>query len=1252
MLALLTSCASPPRPKSLDDASHLVNRSEAEQLEALRPKLFEQAREYLAQAEEAYKRGDLEATGLYAHMAIQRFTTASNYVARDTAQALAKVMDKSRQEAAERQEELERFRTLEERIATLDSDLSSAGHTGSAETREAKSALLEARRKQAEAIGAGAPTYAPARYEEGRALVETGLESLELAMYSNSIKTSTRAIAKLDEAIAKARASKAESLAVRAAPPPEARSSRAKAQGMINDAMSAQAAAIAQHAPQQQPDLYNQGDSLLRSAERRFRDGDYDGAGRHAEDSTAAFRRAATERSTGVVDAEEAIRAAEDARSGAISRGASSENLVGGDFLLSTARRALEAGNSDRAKDKTREARAAYARAAGTPALPADGTAVAGSDPVSKLAEAKIVALRFRRAELLGQRTDESCPGPYREFEAILELASDRLDARDGRHAYEFAIRAEERLRQCDPDGPGALADNAKTASVEVARSKAAAAIRKAQQALAAARSQRPNDERLRQPASLIGNAERWFTRKAYGEAETLAKEASAVLVRQRAAPPSAAKKAPGADTDRADPAREKAEAAIQKAQEAHAKASPSGENDAATAQAGLLIDAAERWFEQAVYARAETLADKALAELNKPAGTTQDKDTTPAQTHNGAACADARTQLKEARENDSRVDTAKLTPPLSKTRRDARALVRSAQDKLKAGACTTASALAFRAAAMLAKLPGNDRNAAVADTATRQGAARPATQKPEQHDDEKVTSRAPPVWKGAYDRIKHALRLRDQARASLVSQDRPAYDRGNQALGDARTHYGAERYTQAETSASIAIAQFETVVSSSGLTPAAPVASAPATAPADPEAMASQVIRRHETQQSGPQDGAWKAAYRDVIAALSARDMATEIAQEPDQAAMTRGQQHLGAARHAWSKENFATAGREAHKARAAFSAVASAAAARAEASQAATQAEPADAREKAKYRAADQAIREARVTFQVCERERCDDRDFAGAAEAQAMVESAQASFESEDYAYATQLATDAKEKFREVLAKPRRTKPATAPPAVDPEHLAEQRRKAEQAAREALIARKLCERSGCARADYEAWLRAEQLISAAKAAYADERFEEAEENANTARDLLRKTLDAAPRFTIPEGISNVTLVDDQLVVVPSITFYTASTATKPESLPSLQSLAEVLTENQAAVKRIEILGFTDSQGDRNKNIQLSTARARSVLNTLARLGVPRSKLVATGRGPDNPVADNATPEGRERNRRVEVHVTLSEKRRGDSR
>ncbi len=67
-------------------------------------------------------------------------------------------------------------------------------------------------------------------------------------------------------------------------------------------------------------------------------------------------------------------------------------------------------------------------------------------------------------------------------------------------------------------------------------------------------------------------------------------------------------------------------------------------------------------------------------------------------------------------------------------------------------------------------------------------------------------------------------------------------------------------------------------------------------------------------------------------------------------------------------------------------------------------------------------------------------------------------------------------------------------------------------------------------------------------------------------------------------------------------------------------------------------EIQGYTDNSGDKNKNIKLSSTRALAVKNYLVKkLGVNASQLTSKGYGPDSPIADNTSAEGRTRNRRV---------------
>lgn len=73
----------------------------------------------------------------------------------------------------------------------------------------------------------------------------------------------------------------------------------------------------------------------------------------------------------------------------------------------------------------------------------------------------------------------------------------------------------------------------------------------------------------------------------------------------------------------------------------------------------------------------------------------------------------------------------------------------------------------------------------------------------------------------------------------------------------------------------------------------------------------------------------------------------------------------------------------------------------------------------------------------------------------------------------------------------------------------------------------------------------------------------------------------------------------------------------------------------------RRVEIIGHTDGDGSRASNLALSQARANEVQRYLAAKGVDVALLTTSGMGPDRPVASNASPEGRARNRRIEFRV-----------
>lgn len=78
--------------------------------------------------------------------------------------------------------------------------------------------------------------------------------------------------------------------------------------------------------------------------------------------------------------------------------------------------------------------------------------------------------------------------------------------------------------------------------------------------------------------------------------------------------------------------------------------------------------------------------------------------------------------------------------------------------------------------------------------------------------------------------------------------------------------------------------------------------------------------------------------------------------------------------------------------------------------------------------------------------------------------------------------------------------------------------------------------------------------------------------------------------------------------------------------------------IAESKAGSKII-VTGYADSSGPESMNLQLSEQRAQFVKKQLLEAGVPAERITALGKGENNPVADNSTPEGRSKNRRVEI-------------
>ncbi|KIC48132.1 OmpA family protein [Tateyamaria sp. ANG-S1] len=103
--------------------------------------------------------------------------------------------------------------------------------------------------------------------------------------------------------------------------------------------------------------------------------------------------------------------------------------------------------------------------------------------------------------------------------------------------------------------------------------------------------------------------------------------------------------------------------------------------------------------------------------------------------------------------------------------------------------------------------------------------------------------------------------------------------------------------------------------------------------------------------------------------------------------------------------------------------------------------------------------------------------------------------------------------------------------------------------------------------------------------------------------------------------------------------ITFEPGSATIDASALGTMDDIAEVL--RQCGDIRLEIQGHTDSQGREEMNLNLSQARAQSVLNELRARRVLTSTYSAKGYGEVDPIADNDTEEGREANRRIEFKL-----------
>lgn len=140
---------------------------------------------------------------------------------------------------------------------------------------------------------------------------------------------------------------------------------------------------------------------------------------------------------------------------------------------------------------------------------------------------------------------------------------------------------------------------------------------------------------------------------------------------------------------------------------------------------------------------------------------------------------------------------------------------------------------------------------------------------------------------------------------------------------------------------------------------------------------------------------------------------------------------------------------------------------------------------------------------------------------------------------------------------------------------------------------------------------------------------------------KQLTTRIADLEKRLetTKPPAVVAKPVTPEKPLVISTLYFDTNATGTLRDDALVLKQVKEVLKRNPAT--RFEVVGHTCNTGNPRANQNLSSGRAESVAEMLVKGGVPKKALTTRGVAEKEPIADNATLEGRRLNRRVEVRA-----------
>lgn len=130
--------------------------------------------------------------------------------------------------------------------------------------------------------------------------------------------------------------------------------------------------------------------------------------------------------------------------------------------------------------------------------------------------------------------------------------------------------------------------------------------------------------------------------------------------------------------------------------------------------------------------------------------------------------------------------------------------------------------------------------------------------------------------------------------------------------------------------------------------------------------------------------------------------------------------------------------------------------------------------------------------------------------------------------------------------------------------------------------------------------------------------------------------------PTYTISNGLrvnAPAQKLLDTALAKRIIEFESGQAVIRPSGIQILDEMAAAMA--QIGGRKVEVIGHTDNTGARESNLALSLARAGAVRSYLAGKGIAAATIAVAGAGPDQPLADNSSAEGRARNRRIEFRV-----------